>query len=400
MKTKIAFLGNADNINLKVCYWLRQLGYEAHIYTADFGGRGGVHLYFNQEELKSNSDWIFDGKLDKLGLWSFVFLPSRQRNFINKEYDLVVVSGLSGLVASNVITRPKLLSPVGYEVNHFCNPKIPFKIKSINSFFRRLASYYAVKSLKKIDLITDFFEPDHEVYKFHKVFSKVSSLAIGEDCEKVRSFVKKALLEQLVEKTKGAKKVFLWLTRLNYKDPSIPEYKGADLFLKSLETQLEALKSGELVVYMGKHGLDVDDFMKLCEGFECSQYINWIGHLDYPELITYLSIPNAILFTEFGDVNSSINGITRDGYAIGIPMVNSSKDNIMIAQYGAPGPRFFCKTVEDIANTMQHLLNLSNDAFEELREKTLEYGNNYLDYKNYIPALIKLIQQRLNISID
>jgi len=121
--------------------------------------------------------------------------------------------------------------------------------------------------------------------------------------------------------------------------------------------------------------------------------------LDYSDLITYLAIPNAVLFTEFGDVNSSINGITRDGYAIGIPMVNSSKDEIMVAQYGASGPRFFCQTVEEIKNTMKYILHLSNNDFEELKKKTLEYGNNYLDYKNYIPALVKLVKQTLNISI-
>ena len=400
MKAKIAFIGNADNVNLKVCSWFRKLGYKAYLYAAEKGGRGGIHLYLNEEEFKSHESWVFEGNIDKLGLWSFIFLPNKYRDFINKEYDLVIASGLNGLIASSVIKKPKILLTVGYEVNHYCNPKIKFPIRSINSFFRALASYYAVKSLKKIDLITDFFEPDHEVYKYHNVFSKVSSMAIGEDCEKVQSFIKKDFLASLIEKNQKAKKVFLWLTRLNYKDPSIPEYKGADLFIKALESQIASLKNGELVVYMGNHGLDADDFMKFCKGFECSQYINWVDHLDYSELVTYLAIPNAVLFTEFGDVNSSINGITRDGYAIGIPMVNSSKDEVMVAQYGAPGPRFFCQIVEEIENTMKYLLNLSNNDFEELRMKTLEYGNKYLDYKNYIPALIKLVKQSLNISIN
>ena len=171
-----------------------------------------------------------------------------------------------------------------------------------------------------------------------------------------------------------------------------PEYKGAELFLSALKKCSDLLKRREILVYIGKHGYDADHFISMAKSYNIYNDIIWVEHLDYPDLLAYLSIKNAVLFSEFGDNNSCISGIGRDAYTVGTPMVNQTKDLVMTQQYNKPGLRYYASNKDEIYKSMCYFLTLTTDKYYEWHCKTKIYGKKFIDINNYIPRLKEIIK--------
>src|SRR5262249_3182235 len=124
---------------------------------------------------------------------------------------------------------------------------------------------------------------------------------LSADCAGDRARVRPELRQQLLARYGDARRVFLWFSRLNFSDPSALIYKGVERYLEALESILPELRAGTVRLVMGKHGNEVPQFMELIEKSPVHQYINWTTHLGAPELVTYLSLPNGVLFSEFGE---------------------------------------------------------------------------------------------------
>lgn len=399
---RIVFVGNADNVNLQLCDWFRKLGVDAEIYTANTEDRGSISLYFPDFHNKS-FNWIKESYFDGKKLVNFLLFPSEVSKFINSNYDLAFLSGSAGLLAANGIRIPKVLIPVGYEIQYWCSKK-NFPIRSILQnpkayLWERFYRFFSQNALKQIDLILDSFEYHYPIYKTIGVYNKVDPLCIGADVQKIRSLKNNSLLVKLSKEHTSNTRIFLWFTRLQFRNPDSHLYKGPELFVRALENFEPQLRSGGLAVYMGKHGIEVEDFLRYTRQFKVFPHIRWVDHLIYSDLVTYLSMPNATLFTDFGHVNKGISGIGRDGYAVGIPMVNSTTDEVMKGQYGAAGPRLYASNVEEISSAMKEIINMTKEDFQDFRNKTLNFGDEYLDYNSYVRRLANLMEKRLNYEI-
>ena len=147
------------------------------------------------------------------------------------------------------------------------------------------------------------------------------------------------------------------------------------------------MKNDRLIVYMGKHGIEVNQFLNIYDS-PVFRLIRWVDHLSYPDLLTYLSIKNAVLFTEFGEVNSGISGLGRDGYSIGVPMVNSNTDEMMRKQYTVPGERYFASNINEITKIMNLFLEMDSKEYEICRKKTMDYGNKFIDTSFFLDRLL------------
>jgi hypothetical protein len=394
---KILCLGNGDNLGVRTYMPLKENGHDVTLYriVADEDPlRGNPMFYFSKKELYEDKN-IHALDMDMLTIRNTSLFGSKLINDINQNYDIVIVSGgWHALIFSRKITIPKIFILVGYEVHTKAKEYrgIP-KIKELFADFRQtLRNYFygwlTRNALSRVSRILDWFPPTVAVNKSLGFEKKIIYMAFGENVKRNKSLVKRDSLQELNCSTDSAKRVFLWFSRINFLDSARANYKGANLFIEALEQQEDALSSGELIVYMSLHGEDKNEFKEFVEKSTVYKYIRWITHLDYPDLMTYLSIKNAVLFTDFGNVNSGISGIGRDGYAIGVPMVNSTTDEIMIKQYTVPGPRFYAFTVEEISYTMRKILTMSEEDFEDIKKLTAIYGEKYVDQSFFIKRLL------------
>jgi glycosyltransferase involved in cell wall biosynthesis len=399
-KLKILCLGNADNVGIRIYLWLKESDQEVELYRLavdEDQKRGNPYLYSPKEEVDEDPkiQLIKDSLLRILGVSIF---GSKQIDYINKNFDLVLItSGYHALSLSNKIHLPKILLPIGHEIQ--CAGFRVLKLADILIHPRHLLRNFIYRGLAKkalfaVDRIFESTPDNISILKSLGLERKIDYVGFGEDIQKNRKLVNQEKLSQLNRETQGAKRVFLWFTRLSYFDPSLPTspiYKGADLFFESLENFVEELKAGDLIVYMGKHGQDAQKFDRIAKKSDVYQYIRWVDHLDHPDVVTYLSIKNAVVFTQLG-VSVSIPGIGRDGYSIGTPMVNCCTEEGMKAQYTLPGPRIYAKEPAEITSAMSALLNMGEEEFENIRRETALYGEKYIDKSFFLKRLYKEIE--------
>lgn len=395
---KVLCLGNADNVGVRLYAWLSDKSIDVSLYrlSADEDSqRGNPYFYLSKEEVDNNSNIkCINDNLLKIRNTSL--FDSELIKEINKDFDIVIITGgWHALLLSRKITVPKIFIHVGYEIHSKAKEfrGLPSISELIFNFHQTLRSYFygwlTRSSLSKVTKILDWFPPTVAVNKALGFENKIIYLAFGEDAEKNRSLVKEELLKEINLSTASAKRVFLWFSRVNFLDSTKANYKGVNLFIKALENFENVLSSGELIVYMAQHGEEVNQFREFVQKSSIHKYIRWVNHLDYPELMTYLTIKNAVLFTDFGEVNAGISGIGRDGYTIGVPMVNSNTEEMMVKQYGIPGPRTYAFTIEEISKAMEEFICMDEKSFLDKKALTEDYGKQRIDKSFFTKRILK-----------
>jgi len=403
-KLKVLFLGNSDNVNLKLCMWSRNIGVDAFLWRMDEGGRGNPMEYAPDLFEHGNPDWVIGAEKSNKQLIISTLIKSRDIDYINKNFDVVIISGKRALIFSLKIKLPKLLVPVGYEVCYLLDKtsilktlkRILYHPKFVFEIYLNFVSLIALKSLNGI---FDSFEHNFRIYKHFNLEKILYPKSIGEDCEKVRKLVDKKTIQALEKETAKAKKVFLWFSRLNYRNLSSPNYKGVDLFLKALEDILPLLENGEVLVYIGKHGIDTEPFIELAKKSPVYHYIRWREHLEYPKLLSYLSLKNAILFTDFGKNNSGVSGIGRDALVLGTVTINSCTDKATTLQYGKPAPKNYASTPKEITEQIYRLLGMSDEKFRNCQNRNKQYSDTHMDYKNYLKWFYQDVEKVINSAL-
>ena len=399
---KILCLGNGDNIGVRVYSWLREYGQDVTLYRIQADEdplRGNPALYLDQNDIKNNPAISLLSN-DLLSIRNISLFGGKLINDINKNYDFVIITGgWHALLYSRKIKKPKLFIYVGYELHTKAKeyqgfPKLQKLQQSIWGTLRNhFYGWLTRSSFRRVNKYLDWFPPGVAVAKSLGLEHKIIYMATGEDLSKNKLLMNKPLKSKLEEESQHFRRTFLFLSRLNFCDPSKANCKWANLFLLGLESQQENLANGVIKVYIGEHGEDAEKFKYMAQKSPVYKYITWVDHLDYPDLMSYLSIKNAVLFTDFGDVNSGISGIGRDGYAMGTPMVNSTTDEIMIKQYTIPGPRIYAKTEKEVVQAMRTVVEMNENEFNTWKQNTKEYGQNYIDKSFFIKRLLKEIKK-------
>jgi hypothetical protein len=397
---KILCLGNADNVGIRLYSWMKEAGHDLELYRLavdEEPKRGNPYLYLPKEKIDEdpNIHLIKDSLLRIL--WVSVF-GSKRVDYINKNFDFVIItSGYHALSLSGKIHLPKVLLPIGQEI-HFAAFRGISKLANIFTHPRHLIRNYLYRwlSRKALSAVDTIFEPvsqNTRIIKSLGLEKKIAYIALGEDVQKNRELVNQEKLSELNRETQCAKRVFLWFTRLTTGVPNRIGLQGSDLFFESLENFKEELKTGELIVYMTRHGhgTHLKDFFHMASMSEVYPYIRWTDHLSHPDLMTYLSIKNAVLFAHLKH-DTGISGIGRDGYAIGVPLVSSSTDKNMMDQYMVPGPRIYAKEPAEIISAMTAFLNMGEEEFKNIRRETAVYGKKYIDKSFFLKRLYKEIE--------
>ena len=242
-----------------------------------------------------------------------------------------------------------------------------------------------------MDSIVENYSPNLDCLKKLGLMHKRSSLPIAEDIESNKKNIDFELLEQLENRYKPYHRVFLYLTRLNFTSPKDAAYKGSDRFLDAIKAVIKELKESKIRIVIGTHGHDVEQFKNLAAAEGFGEFIDWVPHLNYKSLLTYLSLSNAILFSKFGERLNIFTGIDRDAISIGTIAVTSFDPDLIVEMYGSKPPFFLASSSLDIQNRMREVIDLKDYELKKLRKEIIDFGVNYLDYQHIIPRYENLL---------
>jgi hypothetical protein len=392
---RVLFLGNDDNLNYRMTKWSREFGVDADLWIIQPPDpfRGDIRLL--EPDLDSQySTWVKEvpmGDGRRIAIW-----PGEIGREIERTYDFVSVTGPTSLMASLQFRCPRGLVATGAEIGDL---PFPFKPGYATSMGQRPVSYnlsvaiLVRAALRRVDFILDSYEAHTENFRRLGLLEKRVFRGVACDCRGERARVRMELRTELLARYGAARRVFMWFSRLNFTDPSSLIYKGVERYLQALESMLPELRAGTLRLVMGRHGNEVGEFMRLVEASPVKPYIDWVGHLGAPELVTYLSLPNGVMFAEFGENLRELSGIGRDAVSMGTVTVSSAEPSILRRQYGEPAPLMRAVTVDEIRARMRELIEMENDRFAGLQAQMREFGETAVDYHVLIPQFYGLVQR-------
>tara|TARA_Y100000590_G_scaffold461233_1_gene622359 strand:- start:1228 stop:2478 length:1251 start_codon:yes stop_codon:yes gene_type:complete len=398
-KIRIIFFGSQDNLNYRFAKWFYELGYNIEVFSFEIDlGRSQPEL-IDPKNSNIYPEWF---NVHKSLIKHFPYISSKLQRKLEKKFDIMIVSGTRGLLAARKFNLPKILLAIGGEVSE---APFPFagRWRGVDAFIYRMIRWpFARNSLKKMDFIIENYSPNLVCLKKLGLIHKRSTLPIAEDIESNKKNIDFDLLNDLEKKYKSYEKVFLFLTRLNFISPKDPAYKGSDRFLKAAKEIINELKESKIRLIIGTHGHDVMQFMNLASKEGLDEFIDWVPHLNYKSLLTYLSLSKAVLFSKFGENLNILTGIDRDAISIGTVTVTSFDPDLIVEMYGSKPPFFRATSVSDIKLRMREVTGLQDNEIQKLKKEIQNFGINYLDYRHILPRYEKLfnslIQKKIKVS--
>lgn len=402
---RILFVGNEDNVNLRICMWLRKSGIEADLLlTGDEQSPRGQLKYFDPQLEKNVPSWI--GRHEITDPIKFANGRNQFSANLQNEYCAIVTAGLSSLVASKAINLPQVHIAVGSEIGvwplYRRALRVPVKARRLSAGWLKAKLTYvkyttAVRAaLEDVNVIMESFNWNHAVISELGYERKVLHLAPAEDVQETTSCLDEGCIAALEQKFGKYDRVFGWFSRLNFLDKNSNSYKGADLFLSALLEIKDEILSGRVGVVIGRHGSHAEEFERAARQSEICERIHWIDHLPRSELLHYLSISRLVLFSEFGEVNDGLSGIGRDAVSVGTVIVSGCKPEVIKRQYGRPAPILRATTNLEIAARMKELIEMPSAQFETLKRETRAFGLQCVDYRQrFLPAFLKGIERAI-----
>jgi hypothetical protein len=391
---KVLFLGNDDNLNFRLAKWSRELGVEADLWIIQDPDplRGDIRLLLEDDETAA-PPWVRnvpfgDGRRVALR-------PGALGRKIDAAYDFVGVAGPASLMASLRLRRPRGLWAIGAEIGDL---PFPFHPGYALSQGRRPLRYNASvallvrAALRRLEFVVDSYQAHDDRYRRLGLEAKRIFMGFPADALGERRLVRPGLRAELMARYGGARRLFLWFSRLNFRDQSSLIYKGPELYLEALESVLAELQSGAVRLVIGRHGNEVDVFVRRVEASPVAPYVDWVGHLGTADLLTYLSLPNAVLFAEFGATQRELSGIGRDAASMGTICVSSADTDSIRRQYGTPAPLLRATNSAEIARTMRELLEMSDGRFRAQQAAMRRFGEHALDFRSVLPRYYARVQ--------
>lgn len=394
---RVLFLGNDDNCNFRMAKWSRELGVEADLWIIQDPDpfRGDVRLLGANAE-NGIPRWVRNVPFDDIR--RMALRPGAIGREIDDTYDYIGVAGPGSLMASLRLRRPRGLWTIGAEVGDLPFPFHPGYVVSQGKRPLRYNLTVALlvrAALRRLDFIVDSYGAHTDKYRRLGLLSKRSLLGFPSDSVGDRNLIRNALRNELLERYGGAQRTFLWFSRLNFQNPSSLIYKGPERYLKALESITHELRSGRVRLVIGKHGNETESFLRLVDASPVKPFIDWVGHLGTPDLVTYLSLPNAVLFAEFGETQRELSGIGRDAASIGTITVSSADPEEVRRQYGAPAPLLQATSADEIARRMRELIDMDENEFRAQQAAMRDFGQTSLDYRAVLPRYYALVQESL-----
>ena len=389
---RVVFFGSQDNLGYRYAKWLRALGHHAEVYAFELDlGRSQPELL--DPELKdAYPDWFH---AHRSPVRYYPYIPRGLRRQLERDFDLMVASGTRGLLASRKVALPKILHSIGGEV---AEAPFPFagRWQGVAAAIYRLTRWpFARASLRAMDAIIENYLVNVRCLERLGLMEARVTLPMAEDVASNRAMIDHDLLATLTGRYAGNRRVFLWLSRLNYRDPDDAAYKGADRFLRALAAVRSEIEQGQIRLVIGTHGHDVEAFRKWAEQEGYASHIDWVPHLSYGQMLTYLSLPNAVLFGKFGEDLTILSGMDRDALSTGTVTVTTYDPTYISEIYGGHAPYLLAVSETEIAARMREIADMTDEDFEAQRAAMSDYGDANLDISAVMPQYITLLRRVL-----
>ena len=386
---RIAFLGNQDNNAYRICTWIRERGIDAHLYMIrqERGPRSRPEV-IDVELADGYPPWIRE--YDDTGRLSFL-KPSKLAQEMERQYDVVVTSGVSGLLAANHFHRlPVVHLTLGSEIS-----KYPFLLFSLRASLPwRGAALLMRRGLARVKrIITHGYWGEMRALARLGLLGKAGIWGIPEDPERNRSRVNRELLDELNRKYGEYDGVFVWLSRLNFLDKSSGAYKAADTFLDAFE-RFALSDKRRIKAIVGTHGEDVDVFRRQVIEKGLASYVDYVPHLPFWKLLTYASIANGVVVEvpemERGHI---LSGLAREALSVGAVVIAAQDNSLVSLCYGEACPIMIAYDVQTCYEAMARAVAMSEEEFQEMKRKSLDWAGRCLHYDKHIAKLLYLLRE-------
>lgn len=397
---KVAFWGNQGNVAYRLCKWLRERGVEVHLYMMKYANERSYPEKIDPKIKGSYPEWITC--YNNRGLRGIGSLASLSKLMMDKNLlqevnsnDTIVSSG-SLIYQSFLFKKPFIFLSLGGDLA----TQPFFKINSLNPLAiidSYLISSLTKKSLRKCKKILTGQLNNLENLKKLKLEEKGEFFLFPEDCKANKSRIDKVLLQNLTERYRDNKLVFFMPSRL-VMDKNDAAYKGSEKFLLATEMFFKKHPGVKVRVIVQDYkysiayaGKDSKKFRELVEKKKLESYYEYIPHLPYYKLLTYMSVPNFITFDQFNNVGIW-GGIGRECLSVGGILVSSYDANQIERGYGPGCPVFSATTPTEILSIMEHLIELDEDGIMYLRQKFENWALKYLHWENKIDEFIEILE--------
>lgn len=386
----ICIFGNQDNAGYRLAKWLRARGNNAHLY-----------LMTHWESPRSNPEAI-DNDLTKetYPTWTHKFnnsVPhmilgnSREIDEIERTYDVVLVVGNMAMTFAHQIRHvPIVCLSTGPGNQGVIKMWDHYGLKY--KLFWTLMRFYIRKSVRSCQKVLIHYDP--EIYSLKKLdqLGKAIFYGMPEDVSMNKDRVDKALLADLNNQYAKYDKVFLWLSRIDFRNSKSPMYKGTDKFIRGAAKIIA--EGANVKIIMGSHGQDYEASKDMVTNLDISGHVDWVPHLPFWKMLTYLSIDNAVIFDELTEFNCVSSGMFREALSVGAVLVRSYSETMTNAGHGGYNcPVHHAVHEADVYEVMKKILCWDKSKMQEEKNRSFSWAEKYLKADHQIDRLINILEE-------
>ena len=349
----------------------------------------------NVDECANSADWIHEyTRLDE------------RFNTLDEQFDVALTVGRSGLRTATMLNSlPVVHFAMGSDlhgttldfppprsgVEGLCQRAYYRLFKSHSERSRRTTAISYQEGLKSVGAIIAVHPPMVSAAVLLGHQDKIRAWPFPEDVAENQRRVDQEELSQLNRRYENCHRVFLWLSRLNSARPSDPMYKGADVFLEAFSKVVEK-QNGQVRAVVGEHGENVAEFKAQAETLGIEAHIDYVPHLPFRRLLTYMSVQNAVVC---GPVNQHavFEGLIRESTSLGTPSISSFNHKLIKTIYGDNCPLSCAHDIEAYTQGLSQLTRMSAEQFSELRVRVRDWAHNFIDASCLIPSLVRLLAE-------
>ena len=389
---KILFWGNQDNNALKLCMLLRAQGYDCKLIAFK---HDGPRSHIQNVLLCGDNvpEWIeyFDNTPD----WRILRLARRYIDRINREFDILIPSGSRGIISAWQFSLPMICYQLGSElIQH------PFPLKFRQLSPRALVSaYFLRKTWKKATKLSSIgFIPDIQAIRRLNLESKVFFANPPEDLRKYRNMVLSPYGAKLAEEYAEYDYVFMWLSRINYKHQHLTDYKGSDRLIDALKMFDDEILEKNFIVLLSSHGYDWEAAKAELSEYKIFEKIRFVEHLPFNVLLTYLNLPNAVIFDSMNPLYNVWGGLSRESLSLGACLVRGYDELVVDRLYGPNCPVTNARSATDVLQFVRTLFALSPNEFQHMRAEVKNWADRYMNVEIQLKPWRRVIDEVAMLS--
>jgi len=389
---KIAFISNQGNNAFRLAKWLQEFNIDAHVYAVSENNQRSNPASLSSEYETKLPEWFH--QIELKNYFSFI-KKIKEFDYIEKHFDIIITTGDYGLLLSTKFKRKDIIHyNLGAELHH-----LPFWTKNErkNLLVKLIEISWLRIALRRIYKIIIIEKNGVKVAKKLSILNKSYVFGFPEDINNINNR-DEGLYHELDQKYKKYDRVFVYLSRIKYKNKNITAYKAPEKFIEAMDKLILNYPNANIKVIMAEHGDDAIDFKNEVKNKQIFNKIDWVPHLPYNQLLSYLSLKNAVIIGSLSDTAACLGGMTREALSVGAIVLQKLDPILTKLTYNSDDPGYNPKTDNEIYTFLEELYKMDSTELREKQQQSVIWAKKYLDYHAMIPVFIEMIKKDLMIN--